>query len=63
MTFNDVKKSLKIRNNRDVKRKNTPLLKSHDAIIVDTGKLRNIPDMIKLMSNVVENKIKRKYGI
>ncbi len=62
VNFKDVKKSLKIRNNRDINRKNSPLLKSRDAIIVDTGKLRNIPDMIKLMSKVVKEKIKNKYG-
>ena len=59
--FKDVKKSIKIRNYRDVSRKNSPLLKSPDAIIVDTGKLRNIPDMIKKMSAIVEKKVKEKY--
>ncbi len=60
--FSSVKKQLQIRNFRDVHRKNSPLLKSHDAVIVDTGKLRNIPKMIKKMSEVVESKIKNKYG-
>ena len=60
--FKDVKKSIKIRNYRDVSRKNSPLLKSSDAIIVDTGKLRNIPDMINKMSKIIERKIKSKYG-
>jgi cytidylate kinase len=58
----DVKKSLKIRNYRDKSRKNSPLLKSPDAIIVDTGKIKNIPDMLKKMSEYVERKIKYKYG-
>ena len=57
-----VKKQLQIRNFRDVSRKNSPLLKSHDAVIVDTGKLRKIPQMMKKMSEVVERKIKSKYG-
>ena len=57
-----VKKQLQIRKFRDVSRKNSPLLKSHDAVIVNTGKLRKIPQMMKKMSEVVERKIKSKYG-
>ncbi len=60
--FLTVKKQLQIRNFRDVTRKNSPLLKSSDAVIVDTGKLRKIPQMMKKMSGVVEEKIKSKYG-
>ena len=60
--FQTVKKQLQIRNFRDVSRKNSPLLKSPDAVIVDTGKLRKIPQMMKKMSEVVEGKIKNKYG-
>jgi len=60
--LNIVKKSLKIRNLRDKKRKNSPLLKSRDAIIVDTGKLKNIQSMINKMSKEIEKKIKIKYG-
>ena len=62
MTLKIVKKSIKTRNYRDVSRKNSPLLKSRDAIIVDTGKLKNIPDMMERMSEIVEKKIKEKYG-
>ena len=58
----EVKKSLKLRNFRDKTRKNSPLLKSSDAIIVDTGKLRNVPAMIKKMSDTINKKIKLKYG-
>ena len=60
--FSAVRKQLQIRNFRDVSRKNSPLLKSPDAVIVDTGKLRKIPDMIKKMSKIVEEKIVSKYG-
>ena len=60
--FQTVKKQLQIRNFRDISRKNSPLLKSPDAVIVDTGKLRKIPQMMKEMSEVVERKIKSKYG-
>lgn len=58
----DIKKSLKIRNYRDKSRKNSPLLKSSDAIIVDTGKLRNINGMINKMSKDLERRVKNKYG-
>ena len=40
ITLLEIKKSLKIRNYRDINRKNSPLLKSSDAIIVDTGKIK-----------------------
>ena len=61
-SLKDVKKSIKIRNYRDISRKNSPLLKSPDAIIVDTGKLKNIQSMINKMSKEIEKKIKIKYG-
>ena len=60
--FNNVRKQLQIRNYRDLTRKNSPLLKSPDAVIVDTGKLRNIPDMINKMSKIIDKKIMSKYG-
>ena len=37
--FNDVKRSIKIRNIRDKKRKHSPLLKHRDALEIHTGKL------------------------
>ena len=58
----DVKKSLKIRNYRDKNRKNSPLIQSKDAVIVRTDKLKNIPGMIEKMSEIVDKKIKEKYG-
>ena len=58
----DIKKSLKTRNYRDISRKNSPLLESSDAIIVDTGKLKNISDMINKLSETIKEKIKEKYG-
>ena len=57
-----VKKSLKMRNFRDISRKNSPLLKSSDAVVVDTGKVKNISDMIAKMSETVEKKLLLKYG-
>ena len=57
----DVKKALSIRNNHDIKRKNSPLLKHRDAIEIDTGKL-NKKAMVKKMSKYVDKMIKIKYG-
>ena len=60
--FKNVKKDLQNRNLRDVSRKNSPLLKSHDAVIVDTGKLRNITMMVNKMCKIIDRKILDKYG-
>ena len=49
----DVKKSLRIRNISDSKRKNSPLLKHRDSIVIDTGKL-NKQAMLKKMSKHIE---------
>ena len=57
----DVKKALSIRNNHDIKRKNSPLLKHRDAIEIDTGKLNKQAMMVK-MSRYVDKVIKNKYG-
>ena len=60
--FAHVKKSLKIRNYRDKNRKNSPLIQSKDAVIVRTDKLKNITGMVNKMSEIMEKKIKDKYG-
>ena len=57
----EVKKALRIRNNHDIKRKNSPLLKHRDAIEIDTGKL-NKQAMVVKMSKYVDKMIKEKYG-
>ena len=62
LKLSQIKKSLKIRNYRDISRKNSPLLKSRNAIIVNTGKLKKIPDMVNKMSEIIDRKIKEKYG-
>ena len=59
--FIEVKKALRIRNNHDIKRKNSPLLKHRDAIEIDTGKL-NKQAMLKKMSKFIDRKLKEKYG-
>ncbi len=53
----DVKKALRIRNNHDTKRKNSPLLKHRDAIEIDTGKL-NKQAMLDKMSKYINKAIK-----
>ena len=59
--LDEVKKSLKLRNIRDKKRKHSPLLKHRDALEIHTGKL-NKKQMIKKMSEHIEKVIKNKYG-
>ena len=48
-----VKKALRVRNSLDKKRKNSPLLKHRDSVVIDTGKLSK-QAMLKKMSNYVE---------
>ncbi len=57
----DVKKALRIRNNLDTKRKNSPLLKHRDSIEIDTGKIDKRA-MIAKLSRHVERVLKEKYG-
>ena len=57
----EVKKALRMRNNSDIKRKNSPLLKHRDSIVIDTGKL-NKQAMLKKMSTCVERLVQKKYG-
>ena len=57
----DVRKALRARNNQDIKRKNSPLLKHRDAIEIDTGKL-NKRMMLKKMSKYIDRIVKIKHG-
>ena len=59
--LNEVKKALRIRNISDIKRKNSPLLKHRDSIVIDTGKL-NKREMLSKMSYYVIKVKKIKYG-
>ena len=52
----DVKKALRIRNIADSKRKNSPLLKHRDSVVIDTSKLDKRA-MIAKMSKYVEDKL------
>ena len=60
--FLEVKKAMLIRDNLDKKRKNSPLIQAENAVIVRTDKLKNIEGMVDKMSEVIEKKIKEKYG-
>jgi len=62
ITFNEVKKAMRIRDNLDKKRKNSPLIQAENAVIVQTDKLKNIRGMLNKMSKIIEEKIKEKYG-
>ena len=59
--LNDVKKALRVRNLIDKKRKNSPLLKHRDSVVIDTGKLDKQAMLVK-MSKTVERILKNKYG-
>ncbi|MDA7606002.1 (d)CMP kinase [Pelagibacteraceae bacterium] len=58
----DVKKAMRIRDNLDKKRKNSPLIQAKNAVIVQTDKLKNITGMVSKMSEIIDKKIKDKYG-
>ena len=62
ITLAEVKKAMRIRDNLDKKRKNSPLIQAKNAVIVQTDKLKNIKGMINKMSKIIEEKIKDKYG-
>jgi len=56
-----VKKALRVRNSLDKKRKNSPLLKHRDSVVIDTGKLDKQAMLVK-MSKTVERILRNKYG-
>ena len=62
ITFAEIKKAMRIRDNSDKKRKNSPLIQAENAVIVQTDKLKNIRGMLNKMSKIIEEKIKEKYG-
>ena len=62
ITFIEVKKAMRIRDNSDKKRKNSPLIQAKNAVIVQTNKLKTITGMLNKMSEIIEEKIKEKYG-
>ena len=61
ISFNEIKKAIKLRDSNDSKRKISPLKPAKDAVIVDTSKV-NKKQMLTKLSNIVEQKLKEKYG-
>jgi len=61
INFDEVKKSLKKRNELDVKRRFSPLIQSKDSIIIRTDIL-NKKEMVVKMSNEIEKKLFIKNG-
>ena len=61
ITLSEVKKSLKKRNDLDVKRRFSPLIRSKDSIIIRTDIL-NKKAMVAKMSKEIEKKLLLKYG-
>ena len=57
----DVKKSLKMRNELDTKRRFSPLIQSKDSIIIRTDILTKNA-MVKKMSKEIDKKLLVKYG-
>ena len=61
ITLKEVKKSLKKRNELDVKRRFSPLIRVKDSVLIRTDIL-NKRAMLDKMSKKIERKIKLKYG-
>jgi CMP/dCMP kinase len=61
ISLSNVKQSLKIRNYRDISRKNSPLRIPKGAVIVDNSKL-NKKQMLGKISKVIEEELLVKYG-
>ena len=61
IALNEVKKSLKKRNELDVKRRFSPLIRSKDSIIIRTDILSK-KEMVAKMSKEIEKKLFLKYG-
>ena len=61
ISFNEVKKAIKLRDSNDSNRKISPLKPAKDAVIVDTSKV-NKKQMLTKLSKIVRKKIKEKYG-
>ena len=61
ITLNEVKKSLKKRNELDVKRRFSPLIRSTDSIVIRTDIL-NKKAMVTKMSKRIDEKLIMKYG-
>ena len=61
ISFNEIKKAIKLRDSNDSKRKISPLKPAKDAVIVDTSKI-NEKQMLTKLSKIIEEKLKEMYG-
>lgn len=61
ITFNEVKKALKLRDYSDIHRKHSPLRILKDSIVIDTSKL-TIKETLGKISKIIERKLLLKYG-
>ena len=61
ISFNEVKKAIKLRDLHDTKRKFSPLRPAKGAVIVDTSRI-NIKQMESKLTKVVLNVLDNKYG-
>ena len=61
ISFNEIKKAIKLRDSNDSKRKISPLKPAKDAVIVDTSNINKKQMLIKL-SKIIEKKLKEMYG-
>ena len=60
LKLNEVKIALKARNISDTRRKNSPLLRHRDSVVIDTGKLSK-KSMLNKMSKYVERVLENKH--
>ena len=61
ITFKEVKKDLRKRDYSDTTRKHSPLILVKDHVVIRSDIL-NKSEMVKKMSEMVEKKIRSKYG-
>ena len=61
ISFNEVKKAIKLSDLNDMRRKISPLRPSKGAVIVDTTR-KNKRQVLSMLSRILEKKIKEKYG-
>ncbi len=62
VSLNDVKRALLLRNRMDRSRRNSPLQKHADAIVVNSAKFGTKASMVAKMSKHVEEFLLKKYG-
>ena len=61
ISLREVKKALKHRDLHDINRKESPLKRVKDSVLIDTSKL-NKKQMLTKISRIVEKRLLKKYG-